>query len=152
MIQDIEDHILLHGFKGKKPLEIKRLIDIDQNTRRSNHAKTRDEEEEEKQLDKRRGFLNMMRPPFVWNFYEEGSKEAEELEELKAKTPHVLRPDAEPDKCYIDGRVERLMEDIQQLGQHLTKHQAERWALLRKYTVEIFRAQDKKEKEEAANY
>lgn len=29
VIQDIEDHILLHGFKGKKPLEIKRIIEID---------------------------------------------------------------------------------------------------------------------------
>ena len=34
-----------------------------------------------------------MRPPYVWNFFED-----------EDPTPHVLRPHVEPDKCYIDGR------------------------------------------------
>lgn len=43
-----------------------------------------------------------MRPPFAWNFFEDSEE----------KTPHVLRADANPTKCYIDGRIESILEDI----------------------------------------
>jgi hypothetical protein len=52
-----------------------------------------------------------MRPPFVWNFFEEGEQ-----------TPHILRAEAEPHKCYVDGRIESLFADIQSLALHMTKH------------------------------
>ena len=42
-----------------------------------------------------------MRPPYVWNFFEQGEQ-----------TPHILRAEADPHKCYVDGRIESLMADI----------------------------------------
>lgn len=86
VIQDIEDSILLEGFKGKKPIEIKKIIDQDLHGKRSKKKnRNKEEEEEEKLEDKRRDFLNNMRPPNVWNFFEDSEI---------VKTPHLLRPDA----------------------------------------------------------
>jgi hypothetical protein len=53
-----------------------------------------------------------MRPPYYWNFFEEED----------ALVPHVLRPEADPKKCYIDGRIESVMEDIERIGFHLTRN------------------------------
>jgi hypothetical protein len=64
--------------------------------------KTKEEEEAEKVEDAKRAFLNHMRPPFAWNFFEDS----------EVKTPHVLRAEADPKKCYIDGRIESILEDI----------------------------------------
>lgn len=36
----------------------------------------------------------------IWNF---------EYDDPKNAPKHVLRPDADPKKCYIDGRVEKLI-------------------------------------------
>lgn len=80
-----------------------------------------------------------MRPPFIWNFFEKGDY-----------TPHILRAEADPMKCYVDGRIESLFADITHLGQHLTKHEDARWKTLVKYTVEIFKAEYKQE-QDAAN-
>ena len=79
-----------------------------------------------------------MRPPFVWNFFED-----------EDPTPHVLRADAAPQKCYIDHRIESVYEDIEQLGHNLMNHESETWGLLTKRTIEIFRVHAKREKEEA---
>jgi hypothetical protein len=69
-----------------------------------------------------------MRPPFIWNFHEDGDK----------KTPHVLRHSAKPQDCYIDGRVESLLEDIQSIAYNLAKHEEAKWHQLTKHTLEIF--------------
>jgi hypothetical protein len=50
-----------------------------------------------------------MRPPLYWNFFEDGEK----------KTPHLLRHNADPRKCYIDGRIESVLEDVEAIGLHL---------------------------------
>jgi hypothetical protein len=73
--------------------------------RKKKKGKSKEEEEEEKLEERRRRFLKMMRPPFIWNFFEEGTN-----------TPHILRAEADPAKCYVDGRIERLFEDIHTLG------------------------------------
>lgn len=59
----------------------------------------------------------------------------------------MLRSDVKPTDCYIDGRIESLMEDIQQLGMHLRSHEDTVWNKLLKHTVEIFVAEDAAEKE-----
>ena len=136
VIQDIEDFLLLEGLKGKKPIEIKKLIENDHNQKKHKKKnKTKEEEEEEKKHDQRRPFLNMMRPPYYWNFFDDAEEQ----------TPHVLRPDADPRKCYIDKRVESILEDIQQIGFHLTMHEQVRWKTLRNFTVEIFKHESKNE-------
>jgi hypothetical protein len=139
VVQDIEDYIMLDAFKGKSRDQIRNLIETDLANRKKKKGKSKEEEEEEKLEDKRRRFLQQMRPPYVWNFFEEGDH-----------TPHILRAEAEPHKCYVDGRVESLFADIQSLAAHITKHQEERWKLLVKYTVEIFKAEHKQDLERAA--
>lgn len=139
VVQDIEDYIMLEVFKGKSREQIRNLIETDLSNRKKKKGKSKEEEEEEKQEDKRRRFLQQMRPPHVWNFFEEGDQ-----------TPHILRAEAEPHKCYVDGRVESLFADIQSLSSHITKHQEERWRLLVKFTVEIFKAEHKADLERAA--
>ena len=103
VLKDIEDFILLEGFKGKNVKNIKTFIEGDTNSRRlKKKNRTKDHEDDEKIEDKNRNFLNHMRPPNCWNFFEDGEKE----------TPHVLRHDAKPQQCYIDGRVEDILNDI----------------------------------------
>ena len=103
VLQDIEDHLLLEGFKHKKVHETKKAIESDLQARRPKKKnRGKEDEEEEKEHDRKRGFLNQVRPPYAWNFFEEEDK----------KTPHVLRHDADPRKCYIDGRIEDILEDI----------------------------------------
>jgi len=82
-----------------------------------------------------------MRPPYYWNFHEDEDEE-------EKKTPHVLRHNADPKICYIDGRVEKILEDIYSLGFHLTRHEEKRWKTLRDFTVEIFKSEAKKEHEQ----
>ena len=48
--------------------------------------------------NKRRKFLNQLRPPGYWNFFEDCKEEN--------KTQHVLRFDAKPKECYSDGRID----------------------------------------------
>lgn len=139
VIQDIEDFIMLEAFKGKSVDQIRKLIEADLNNRKKRKGKSKEEEEEEKLEDKKRRFLMMMRPPFIWNFFEEGDE-----------TPHILRAEADPAKCYADGRIESLMADITQLGFHLTKHEEQRWKMLVQYTIDIFKAQNQMDLEQAA--
>lgn len=107
--------------------------------RQKKKNRSKEEEEEEKKEDKDRSFLNMMRPPFCWNFFEDNEK----------KTPHILRHDAKPQECYIDGRVESILEDIEAVGHHLQRHEDVKWKVLRNHTLEIFKHQIKHEHEEA---
>ena len=50
---------------------------------------------------KKRKFMNSVRPPNYWNFFED-CKEEEKVE-------HVLRYNAKPQEAYRDGRVERIL-------------------------------------------
>ncbi len=139
VIQDIEDFIMLEAFKGKTLDQIRKIIDTDLAGRKKKKGKSKEEEEEEKNEEKKRKFLQTMRPPFIWNFFEDGDN-----------TPHILRADADPAKCYVDGRIESLMADITQLGFHITRHEEQRWKTLVECTLEIFRAQNQAEIEQAA--
>ncbi len=89
----------------------------------------------DKETDKKRAFVNYMKPPFCWNFFLKDDEETGE----EVKIPHVLRAEAEPQKCYIDGRVENVLEDINSIGFHLTRHEEIRWATLRNFTLQIFK-------------
>jgi hypothetical protein len=130
VIQDIEDYILLHGLKDPKVKDVKVIIDRDLYSKRM-QKKNREKEEEDKEKlhDKNRNFLNQMRPPFCWNFFEDQEE----------KTPHILRHNADPRESYIDGRIEDLMEDISSIGYNLSHQEPEKWSTLRKFTVEIFK-------------
>jgi hypothetical protein len=72
----------------------------------------------------------------IWNF---------EYDEEKQRPKHVLRPDADPAKCYIDGRVEKLLLIIREISSQLQSFTKERWDKLNMHTVEIFKAFEKDE-------
>jgi len=64
--------------------------------------------------DKKRKFMNSVRPPHYWNFFEDGA------ETLKVK--HVLRHNADPRKAYSDGRIEKILENLYAIGRDLTHY------------------------------
>ena len=52
--------------------------------------------------------MNPVRPhEMIWNFI---------YDDEKSRPKHVLRPDANPAKCYIDGRIEALFGHIEMIA------------------------------------
>ncbi len=74
--------------------------------------------------------MNKIRPPEYWNFFEDGPADN--------RVKHVLRYDANPAKCYEDGRIDVILDNIQEIGQNLQRYQEQIWKTLRKQTLEIF--------------
>ena len=62
-------------------------------------------EEEQKVENKKRKFMESMRPPVVWNFFESGAE--------GTKVKHVLRSAADPTKSYTDGRIQKIIGSIE---------------------------------------
>jgi len=139
VLQDIEDFILMQGFKGHKPSEVEKTIQEDlQQRRRIQKDRTKEAEEQDKEQDRKRTFLNSyLRPPYCWNFFEPEEE----------TTQHVLRPTANPMECYRDKRIESIMEDIDQLGLNLKNHEDVNWKQLLDYVIKIFLAEYKEEQE-----
>lgn len=125
--EDFEDWLLAHGFQKQRDIRSERDVHsrINEVLRRQRilakveALKTVDRDSEDfvdpievgKVHDKKRNFKNPLRPhQKVWNFEEE-----------KEMTPHVLRPEADPMKCYEDGRIERLLDLVLMLAQSLNK-------------------------------
>ena len=71
-----------------------------------------------------------MRPPYYWNFYEDCKEEE--------KVPHVLRFNAKPQESYRDGRVEKILDNLERIGMNLKNYEPEKFNLLRKQTLVIF--------------
>lgn len=95
----------------QKDMTMKKEDGKEEEVKRIKNPMERGEEE-----DKKREFLNEFRPcglddrrhekPMqIWHFIEEESK-----------TPHVLRPRADPFASYSDGRCEKLQQIIEQLA------------------------------------
>lgn len=78
----------------------------------------------------------------VWNFFQDASDE---------KIPHVLRAAACPQKCYADGRIEEIQEAINLIGYDLLKCEEDKWKILVKHTMEVFRNLNKKYQEALAS-
>jgi len=55
--------------------------------------------------NKKRKYMNSYRPPEYWNFFED-CREEEKIE-------HVLRFNAKPNDSYKDGRIEKILENIE---------------------------------------
>ena len=91
-------------------------------------AKKSDRDEEEKGVDpieegeiedKKRNFINKLRPhERVWNFIEDDEE---------TKVPHVLRYNADPTAAYRDGRVQDLLTVIEGMGAHLFQFSRDDW-------------------------
>lgn len=79
--------------------------------------------------------MNEIRPPNYWNFKEEGPEED--------RVKHVLRATAKPSESYEDGRVQKIMTSIEEIGMSLQRYEESKWAILKKQTLEIFKSQYK---------
>ena len=84
-------------------------------------------EEEQKLETKKRKFMDTVRPPNYWNFFEDGDE--------SKRVKHVLRAAADPKKAYSDGRIEKIMDNIEMIGKNLSSHEEVRWRTLMKYTL-----------------
>lgn len=84
-------------------------------------------------LNDKRKKLDTMRPPFCWNFFDDAM-------DPEQRPKHVLRADAKPlsEDIYVDGRVQKIMENIEQIGMNLARFEQVKWETLRKHTLEIF--------------
>lgn len=63
------------------------------------------------------------------------------------KTPHVLRPCANPTLSYCDKRCEELMERIEKMAEQILTFNKENWDKLNEYTHAIFLAEEAKKKQ-----
>ena len=87
--------------------------------------------EEGKVEDSKRKFMVPYRPhERIWNF---------EYDDLAKKPKHVLRANAKPTDCYIDGRIEKLFEVINKMSVQIKLFNAERWNKLCSHTLQIFK-------------
>jgi len=68
-----------------------------------------------KEHNKKRKFMNTLRPPHYWNFFEDCKEDD--------KVPHILRYDADPSKCYKDGRVQVIIQLIEEIGMNLQNYE-----------------------------
>lgn len=94
----------------------------------------------EDKKNKKRKFLNEVRPPKYWNFFEDGPE--------SEKVDHVLRYNAKPVECYADGRIEKIMENLDRIGYDLMNYENPKWNIIRKKTIEIFIELDKRRGQE----
>lgn len=142
MLEDIEDYILLDGFKGQKDIrktpedieaKIQKNLKEERDRAKMNlKEEEKDTAEETKIEDAKRKFTEPMRPNNrIWNFIEEAEP-----------TPHVLRAAADPNAAYIDGRVGKLLEIIEVLGIHIKNYSSENWKRLGDYTWLIFNEEE----------
>jgi len=46
----------------------------------------------------------------VWGFVQDPSEK---------KVKHVLRAEADPKKCYVDGRIEKVLTNVERIGKEL---------------------------------
>lgn len=134
VLEDIEDFIILRAFRAMKltNTEINKRIEdrLQQQRERAKMQQEKEEKEKEpeeqamgetlkrkepvdifeegKIEDKNRKFMEPLRPhERIWNF---------EWDSDERRPKHVLRPEADPCKCYIDGRVEKLLALIDETG------------------------------------
>ncbi len=68
-------------------------------------------EDKEKVKNRKRKFMNTIRPPDYWNFFDDSVS--------MDKIQHVLRFNAKPSSCYSDGRVEEILTTIEEIGMNL---------------------------------
>lgn len=118
-----------------KPKDIEKFIEADHQERINNKKrllpKDGDQYEEvAKSHIKKRRFMNEIRPPMYWNFMEDGP--------VEGRVRHVLRYNAKPTECYNDGRVEKILAAIEEIGMSLQRYEEQKWAMLRKRTIDIF--------------
>lgn len=155
MIEDLEDSILLKGFKNIAGLDarIQKQLDEDrkeefklnpiyeqvQQTKDAGGKLDKNQSAEEKlktpmevgkEQDSKRNFLNDFRPCAQ----NKGKMHYWNFVEEENKTPHVLRSNAKPGLSYVDGRCETLLKLIENLSSQILSFNRPDWERLNKET------------------
>ena len=63
--------------------------------------------------------MNQIRPPHYWNFFEDGDQDS--------RVQHVLRANADPRESYCDGRIQKILANIEKIGKNLSSHEDVKW-------------------------
>lgn len=145
VLQDMQDKIMLEGF-SIKPEKVKQAIEEDRKRRIAEQMKlkgldTEDAEHYDKvsQLqDKKRRFLTDLRPGKIWNFFEDCPEDE--------KIDHILRYNANPNASYVDGRIEEIMKNIDEISMNLQGHAEVVWKQLLTNTHGVFKEMYEKHK------
>ena len=69
---------------------------------------------------------NMRRPPELWNF------------PPVVEEDHKFRSIADPKKCYVDGRIEKLDDLIVKIGDHLKNFNQGDWTELIRRVIDFY--------------
>ena len=100
-------------------------------------GKDADEWEKKQHEDhQKRKFLNDIRPPYYWNFFEDV--------QVDQRVEHVLRHNANPKQSYKDKRVEKILEAIEELAMGLTKFEEGNWKRITEAAIKIFKDEDQR--------
>ena len=142
VLEDLQDWIVIQGFRPKNETDLRRIEKLIE-TQRIDPSKKRKKEmiDNEAVTEKRREFINTMRPPFVWNFFPE--------EEVKVD--HVTRAYANPLESYKyenPNRVEILISEMDTLAMNLRTHEQVVWNKLVDHCIDIFVRLEQSSKEE----
>lgn len=162
VLEDIEDYIILSGFKPKKEKDFKKIQGIVETMRVDPNKKRKKEEiEEDEIIQQKQKYLCQMRPPQIWNFFEDKTEEDKHQEEQKhvsddsrkryqAHLPHVINVMANPANSYQyeedRNRVQKAFVDIDNIAWDLKNNEQVRWKKLVELCIEIFKFYDKQEK------
>lgn len=92
--------------------------------------------------DKKRRFMNDLRPGKIWNFFEDCPQDE--------KVDHVMRYNAKPEACYVDGRVNEILAAIEDISMNIANHLEVPWNNLVDNTLVVFKAINEHHKEEVA--
>lgn len=139
VLEDIEDKFLLEGFNTRAE-KIRQEIEEDRKRRITEDMKlagldTEDAEAIDKmeaQKDKKRRFMNDLRPGKIWNFFEDCPQDE--------KVDHVMRYNAKPEACYVDGRINEILQNIESISANLSMHAEVVWDNLLKNSHVVFKS------------
>lgn len=167
VIQDIQDSIMILGFKKQQQAN-RKLIDDKVDYLFEFHEKSTSKEDKAviQEKKKKRKFEQALRPPFVWNFFEtradkeektkikapgEDAKDEDEEEEKREKAPYLINAFAQPEKWYAyeekikENRVKKIQKNIESLAYNLKTHEDKKWKILTNLCIEIFKDMAKEE-------
>lgn len=168
VVQDIQDFILIQGFK-KLQQKDRKLIEekVEALFVMNEDSKVREDKAMLEGKLKKRKFEQSLRPPYVWNFNETrldkeekmkiqqdrqevGSKEVEP-EDNQENKPYLLNSFAQPEICYKneesikENRVKTVLKSVETLSHNLKTHEVEKWKTLIQLCVAIFKELANKE-------
>ena len=80
--------------------------------------------------------MNELRPGKIWNFFED-CPESE-------RVAHIMRYNAKPEACYVDGRINEILANIEEISSNLATHSEVVWDNLVKNTHQVFKTMQEK--------